>query len=153
MFLRIYITNSLSISPQHICLYWAQIWHKSDDENLEILIDESIRKIEKMSFWSQSKFINMLYEDGTKLQNNEDNQDKTYYDFVTKIYEEAGGNKFFDDFIDNQYSREIKIWRHKMESQKELKAPQEIFKVLQGLDFKQFDFDKNSEIDFDEFKK
>ena len=119
-----------------------QIWDKSDDENMEIFMDHCIRKIKSFSvIWDELNDIKMLYEDGT------------YYNFVKKIYNEARGNEFFDNFIDQNYEREINIWRHRMESQKELVTKEQIFGVLQKMDFKDFRIDKDDKIDKDEFKK
>eukprot|EP01084_Bolivina_argentea_P032162 59498_1 len=131
---------------------FKSIWDKSDDENVEKLIDECCRKVEKQKiYWNTLKYIKMLYEDGTKLNDNDDH--KTYYDFVKCVYKEAGGNVFFDEFVTKNYKREIQIWKHRMESQQQLTNKDAIFTALQKLDFKEFDFDKDYGIDFNEFQR
>eukprot|EP01084_Bolivina_argentea_P281073 480850_1 len=138
--------------PSYIC---KSIWDKSEDENLEILIDECIRKVQKQFFWNDKNYIEQLYQDGLNLKNVEGNNVKQeiYYDFVKKVYKEAGGNRFFDKFIEKNYKREIQVWKHKIESQKVLKTPEQIAGVLQQVNFKEFDIDKDFGIDFYEFQK
>lgn len=119
-----------------------------------MLIDECCKKVEKQNiYWNDREYIQMLYEDGTKLNHDgdENNKKETYFDFVKYIYKEAGGNNFFDKFISSNYKREISIWRHAMESQ--ITNRNQIFTILQKMNFREFDIDKDYGINFEEFQK
>ena len=118
---------------EHLCCYF-QIWDKSDDENMELLLDHAIRKVEKLIIWDDPNYVKMLYEDGTHLTDDPKKPVvRTFYDLVIKVWKESRGNKFFDKFIAQTYAREISIWRHRMESQKELESPEQIFDALQKM--------------------
>eukprot|EP01083_Nonionella_stella_P241476 843265_1 len=91
-----------------------------------------------------------LYEDGLRLDDSD--RRETYYDFVMKVYEAAGDNRFFDEFIEKHFKREIIIWNHKMEGEKVLTSKTQIFEVLKGVDFSKFDFSKDDNINWIEFQ-
>ena len=110
------------------------------------MIDETIRKIEKQFYWNKEEYITQLYEDGINLE-----KKGSFYDFVKIIYHEAGGNRFFDKFVSKHYKRDIAVWRHTVESQKVLKTDKQIATTLQAINFKEFDIDKDSNINFYEF--
>eukprot|EP01084_Bolivina_argentea_P281072 480848_1 len=144
------IVNSMKdLYPSYI---YKSIWDKSEDENLEILIDDCVRKVQKQFFWDDLLSIEQLYEDGANLSEN-DEQRETYYDFVKKVYLEAGGNRFFDKFVAKRYKREIRVWKYMIESQKVLKTDEQIAEAIKLIDFKEFDIDKDFGIDFYEFQK
>eukprot|EP01084_Bolivina_argentea_P306830 530273_1 len=97
--------NNSDPYPSYI---YKSIWQKSDDHNLEVLMDEIVKKISKSSRWKNKKWINALYNDGlndmTELNLA---PGKTYLNFVEKIYTVIGGKTFFDEFIEKRYKREI----------------------------------------------
>eukprot|EP01083_Nonionella_stella_P219994 787527_1 len=125
---------------------YKSIWFRSDDENLEVLIDQCCKKIQKQAIWNDKQQIMALHEDGVRL---EERDKETYYDFVMKVYKKAGGNRFFDEFIESHFKREHIIWRHTMEA--DLSKPQ-IFEVLKDVEFTQFDCSKDHNISWIEFK-
>ena len=127
-----------------------QIWHKSDDEKLEMLIDEAVKKVQDAVCWDKVDYVQMLYQDGTKPK---EVVEKTFFDFVEAVYEEVGENAFFDTFIKSHYKREINIWKHKMEQQKELTNADDVFEALQRVRFEDLDLDHDFAIDFNEFQK
>ena len=66
----------------HVFYGHFQIWEKSDDENMELLLDYAVRKVEKLSaIWDEEMFIKMLYEDGTHLGDTK--KVSTFYDLVS----------------------------------------------------------------------
>ena len=107
--------------------------------------------MESLSLWNNPQLIKELYEDGTML--NSDSTKKTYWDFVRRVYISVGGNAFFDEFVAKNYKREIKIWRHQWETKNELRTDQEIQHILKTVQFDEFDFDQDENIDFIEFQR
>ena len=168
--------------PKYI---YKAIWYKSNDENLEKLIDDSVREVEKLDIWEKKDRLEALYDDGlyAKLPSiNEEFEDKkeiskeigaylgtelnidaeqekdTYYDFVRDVYKDIGGNRFFNQFIQKNYTREIAmatIHNELKDNQIELKTEDDIINVLIGgkFDFEQFDMNQNGEMDFFEFEQ
>eukprot|EP01083_Nonionella_stella_P101721 288631_1 len=155
--------NTQDPYPSYI---YKSIWQKSEDENLEMLVDACIRKIETLSVWQNAQYIEELYDDGlfrisdddeglfdmTDIKGNLDS-DKTYFHFVWRVYKEAGGNTFFDDFIKRHYKREIQQWRHYTESRRVLKTNEEIGEAFRKVTFDELDINKDQGIDFREFQK
>ena len=82
---------------------FTQIWAKSDDENLEILIDEAVKKVLNVMQWNQLDNVQMVYRDGTRSLDKD--CDGTFADFVRAVYDEIGGNKWFDRFVEVKFIR------------------------------------------------
>ena len=61
---------------------FTQIWAKSDDENLEILIDEAVKKVLNVMQWNQLDNVQMVYRDGTRSLDKD--CDGTFADFNVK---------------------------------------------------------------------
>lgn len=138
-------------------VHCTQIWEKSDDENLEILVDEAVKKVLQCeSIWNKKECIEMLYNDGLDEEDSERKKTNSYWQFVHRIYAAIGGNTFFDHFVAEQYQREIGIWKHRMETMKRLNTKGDVEKMLTQhrlvFTFEKFDIDGNNRIDFREFK-
>eukprot|EP01083_Nonionella_stella_P219995 787529_1 len=131
---------------------YKSIWFKSDDDNLEALIDRCCKTIaDQGNIWNDKQHIMGLYEDGLRLDDRDTRE--TYYDFVIKVYEAAGGNSFFDEFIEKHFEREYIIWKHKTENERLLTTKPQIFEVLKDVEFSKFDFSKDKNISWIEFQE
>ena len=145
-----------------------QIWAKSDDEKLEILIDEAVRSVQKTMQWNRPENVAMIYRDGIRSTDNDSDDDdekwdeldgdnKIYFDFVEDIYDEIGAHKWFDKFVEKHYCREISIWRHRIETQKYLSSKQDIInlllepKIRQDL-FTALDLNDNGKVEIHELR-
>ena len=115
------------------------------------MIDKCVRKVANGSYWDKIENITALYEDGINLDGQKD--EKTYFDFVKDIYRKMGGNNFFEKFVDENYRREIILWRHRMERQKILTSSKDIQEILKKVKFEEFDFNQDQTIEFDEFQR
>ena len=99
-----------------------QIWDEGDDENLGLLIDSAIQCVKDMEMWTKERFIECLFEDGVL---NDHDVKWTLHDAILMIYAEAGGNAFFDNWINLNYEFEVKMWRDKMQRRSNLRSTYE----------------------------
>eukprot|EP01084_Bolivina_argentea_P121745 215750_1 len=136
------ISNSL---PTYI---YKSIWDQSDDENLEILVDECLRSVSSQECWNNSDDIKALYRDAINRFSGQ-----TYHHFVRKVYDEAGGCTFFDNFIENHYDREIKIWKYYTGQTTKLFSKDQIFEAIQKINIQTFGIDNQHGMDFEKFSK
>eukprot|EP01084_Bolivina_argentea_P022070 40994_1 len=118
------------------------IWNQSDDERLESLIDESVRKVQQFDIWMSVDWINKLYDE------------KTYDQFVENVYDIVGGDNFFNEYIKTHYRREIAMWKQIEQNDIDLVEEDSIKIVLITLfDFRHRDLNKDGELDFFEFQQ
>ena len=77
------IKSDLSDSMYITCFLWLmvhipiQIWAKSDDEKLEILIDEAVRSVQKKMQWNRPENVAMIYRDGIRSTDDDSDEKKS----------------------------------------------------------------------------
>eukprot|EP01084_Bolivina_argentea_P020479 38073_1 len=104
---------------------YKSVFDRSEDGTLETLIDKAVLKVLRNGLWKKKRFVKKVYKDSE------------YYDAVTKMYNEIGGNEFFNQFIKKHLKRELAIWRIKSEYVQTISMDSEaqIFNIVQSNSF------------------
>eukprot|EP01084_Bolivina_argentea_P130442 230265_1 len=83
------------------------IWFRSDDENLERLIDQSVKQALKLKEWNMCEFVNKIYNE--KFEDNVDVVWKKNF-------------HFFNKFVEKTFERELLLEAMKQEAKNEGKT-------------------------------
>eukprot|EP01083_Nonionella_stella_P210878 763015_1 len=132
--------HELDPLPQYI---HKCIWFQSWDEKIEALIDQAVLRLLQLSskFWNET-FVRKIYDSAINK----------YYDAVQDVFRETGKHQFFAKFIKQYYEREIELWKIKCKDTVLLTDPFQIYQKIQFIDFKEFDFDGDGQLDKEEVR-
>eukprot|EP01083_Nonionella_stella_P127007 384693_1 len=118
-------------------------WTRSDDENLEKLIDRGVLKVlnsrRVRHLWQDPKNVELLYDD------------KTFRKFVEKVYDGIDGWGWINETLGRLYEHQLKQAQSQPKKKKKLSTDKQIFHQMQNTEFSDFDSDKDGKIDLKEF--